>query len=95
MTATNADQQLVAYKDRIIRLEIERRDRIQDIKEVVAEMKSNGRSKEDIAGVKLAVRRSFESEDQKAARVTAEEVAESLGEFVDLPLGRAAVEAAV
>jgi uncharacterized protein (UPF0335 family) len=91
MKNTNSD--LAMFAARIIRLETERRERSEDIREVYIEMKGEC-SKSEIAGVRLAVKRSFETDDKMRARLDAEEVAESLGDFANLPLGRAAVEAA-
>jgi len=90
----NTNSHLGWFRDRIIRLETERRERAEDIKEVYVEMKARDLTKAEIAGVRLAVRRSFETDAKLQARLSAEEVAASLGDYVDLPLGRAAVEAA-
>jgi uncharacterized protein (UPF0335 family) len=90
----NTNSQLGSFRDRIIRLETERRERAEDIKEIYVEMKGHDLTKAEIAGVKLAVKRSFETDDKLQARLSAEEVAASLGDYVGLPLGRAAVEAA-
>ncbi len=57
-------------------------------------MKARDLTKAEIAGVRLAVKRSFETEAKLHARLSAEEVAASLGDYSELPLGRAAVEAA-
>lgn len=89
---TNTDARAVSYKDRIIKLEQEKRDRAEDIKEVMLEAKGSGLIKEELAGIKLAVRRYFETEDRRKFRESAEEFASALGEFKDLPLGAAAVQ---
>lgn len=89
---TNIDTRALAFKDRLIRLEQERKDRAEDIKDIGKEMKGVGMSPAEIAGVKLAVKRYFETADAKAKRETAEEFAASLGGLKDLPLGLAAVE---
>lgn len=49
--------------------------------EIKAAMKEAGISKGEVAGVKLSVRRSFESAEQKAARLEAEQIAAVLAEF--------------
>ena len=46
-----------------------------------AEMKSGGFSRGDIAGVKLTVRRGFETDAQRVARREAEDIAAALAEF--------------
>lgn len=90
----NTNSQLGSFRNRIIRLETERRERSEDIKEIYIEMKGHSLSKAEIAGVRLSVKRSFETDAKFHERLNAEEVAASLGDYVDLPLGRAAVEAA-
>ncbi len=91
---TNTDQRLTSYRDRAIRLETEKRNLAEDLKELWKEAKGNGVSKDEIAGAKLSVKRHFEDDEKRAKRVTAEEVAASLGEFASSPLGGAAVRAA-
>ncbi len=91
---SNVDQRLVEYKRRLLTLTEEKQRIAEDISELNKEMKSHGVSKDEAAGVKLAVKRSFETADRKATRLTAEEIADSLGEFADMPLGKAAVDAA-
>ncbi len=90
---SNIDGKTRSYHDRLLALETSRRELGEDIKELMTEAKSAGFSKDEIAGIKLAVRRSFESEDKKAARISAEEFAAALGDFADLPLGSAAIRA--
>ena len=82
------------YFDRVLRLETEKRERAVDIREVKAEMKSAGLGPDEIAGVMLAVRQSFEDADKKAKRTAAEDVADALSSFADSPLGAAAVQRA-
>lgn len=89
---TNVDTRAVAFKERLTRLEQERRNLAEDIKDLSKEMKGVGMSADEVAGVKLAVRRSFETDEKRAKRETVEEFASSLGSMRDLPLGRAAVE---
>ena len=89
---TNMDEKAAAYLVRLIRLEEERRQNADDKKEVLIEMKSAHLLSEEIAGIRLAVRRHFESQEKRVFRVSAEEFAESLGELRDTPLGNAAIE---
>lgn len=89
---TNQDTRALAFKERLTRLETERRDIAESIRDMSKEMKGVGLTADEVAGVKLAVRRSFETADAKAKRETVEEFASALGDFADLPIGRAAVE---
>ncbi len=89
---SNVDQKLVSYRDRLIALETEKREIAESIRDLSKEMKGIGISADEIAGVKLAVRRSFESDEKRAKRETAEEFAAALGAFRDSPLGQAAVD---
>jgi hypothetical protein len=45
-----------------------------------------------MAGIKLAVRRHFETAERRTFRESVESFAEALGSFRDLPLGEAAIE---
>ena len=89
---SNVDTRALAFKDRLTRLEEERRNLADDVKDLAKEMAGVGLSKDEIAGIKLAVRRSFETDEKRAKRITVEEFAESLGSMRDLPLGMAAVD---
>lgn len=89
---TNTDEKAAAFLARLIRLEDEKRQNAEDRSEVLTEMKSAHLLKEEIAGIKLAVRRHFESEDKRKFRESAEEFADALGPFRDSPLGAAAIE---
>ena len=89
---SNTDQRAVSYKDRLIKLEQEKRDRAEDIKELMLEAKSAGLLKEEIAGVKLAARRHFETKEKKLFRESVESFAEALGDFKDMPLATAAIQ---
>lgn len=90
---TNVDQKLSSFRDRFLRLETEKRERSEDLAELRKEMKSNGLSADEIAAVALAVKRSFESAEKTAKRKSVEDIAESLGQLTDLPLGQAAMRA--
>ncbi len=87
-------KKLTRYRDRIVELEREKRERARDIREILLEMKSAGLPKEEIAGVKLAALRHFEPPEHRELRESAEEIAAALGDLVDTPLGEAAVRAA-
>lgn len=89
---SNVDTRAIAFKDRLTRLETEKRNLSEDIKDLAKEMKGVGFSPDEIAGVKLAVRRSFETEERRAKRETVEEFAASLGDFADLPLASSAIQ---
>lgn len=87
---TNTDTRLAGYKARLLRLEDKKREAAEDIKEVKKEMKGAGLSKAEIAGVVLAVKREFESDERKATRTLAEEIADMLAASGDAPLFGAA-----
>lgn len=86
------DNKAQTFKARLIRLEQERLDNAEAKKDLAAEMKSQKLLKEEIAGVKLAVKRHFETQEKKEFRESVESFAEALGDFRDSPLGAAAVE---
>ena len=86
---TITDERAAAFLARLIRLEEERRNNAEDRKELGAEMKSAQLLAEEIAGIKLAVKRHFETQEKRAFRETAESFAEALGDFKDTPLGDA------
>jgi len=88
---SNVDSKTNAYYQRMARLEAEKRTLIMDMRELKKEMKSGGIGVDEIAGIMLAVRRSFEDADKKAKRTAAENVADALGGFSDSPLGAAAI----
>jgi len=88
---TNTDERAKTFLARLIRLEEEKRANAEDRKELGAEMKSANLLKEEIAGIKLAVKRHFEEPEKRRFRESVEEFAEALGEFRDTPLGGAAV----
>jgi uncharacterized protein (UPF0335 family) len=90
---SNVDGKTKAYFDRMLRLETEARELAESKRDLAKEMKGCGLTKEEIAGIKLAVRREFETEDKRVSREAAEDVAEALGDFKDSPLGAAAVRA--
>lgn len=92
---SNVDGKTKSFFDRMLRLETEKREIAESMRDLAKEMKGVGFSKEDIAGIKLAVKRHFETDEKRVSRETAESVAEALGDFKDSPLGSSAVERAV
>jgi hypothetical protein len=90
--ATNTDEKAQAFLARLIRLEQERRDNATDRAELLVEMKAADLLKEEIAGIKLAVKRHFEEPEKRELRESAEQFAEALGEFAATPLGDAAIK---
>lgn len=91
---SNVDSRTKAFFDRMVRLETEKREIAESVRDLAKEMKGVGLLAEEIAGIKLAVKRHFETEDKKATRESAEAVADALGDFKDTGLGAAAVERA-
>lgn len=92
---TNTDERAAGFLMRLIRLEEEKRQNAEDRAEILTEMKSAHLLKEEVAGIRLAVRRHFETQEKRVFRISVEEFAESLGDFRDTPLGVASVERAV
>lgn len=92
--ASNIDENTKKFLARLITLEQEKRDNAEDRKELLTEMKRAALPKTEIAGLKLAAKRHFETGEERMFRETAEEFAEALGAFSDTPLGDAAVRAA-
>jgi len=88
------DADLARFRDRLVNLTEIKLATAEDIKEVGVEMRAARLKKEDIAGVRLAVKRHFESAEKREFRETAEEVADKLGPFASSALGAAAVERA-
>lgn len=86
------DDKAQTFKARLIRIEQERLDNAEAKKDLASEMKSQHLLKEEIAGIKLAVKRHFETSEKKTFRESVESFAEALGDFRDSPLGVAAVE---
>lgn len=85
---------LARFRDRLVNLEQEARDIASSRADLKVEMKSAGLSKTDIAGIKLAVRRHFESPEAREDRQSAEAVAEALGVLVGTPLADAVMAGA-
>lgn len=83
--------------DRIMRVENEIAERKIDVKELWASAKGD-LDKEQLATLKMAVRRALADRDKLKAKRELEDKAddliEALGPFVDSPLGEAAVRAA-
>jgi len=92
----NRDERLASLLERNVRLETERKERSEDIRELHKEVASAGY---DLPAFRLVVKRAMEADDKKRKRETAEQIAESmmaaLGVLGDMPLGVAALERAV
>jgi hypothetical protein len=84
MSNTNAP--LLAFKNKVLEIETRKREAAEDMRDLRTEMKSAGVAPHEIAGIMLAVRRSFESDEKTAKRTAAEEVADMLGASGDAPL---------
>ncbi len=95
-----------AYRDRILRLLVEKLDRDEETREGVSdinlEMKANkDLSKTDVKAINLrakqdlaAIKRDRKPTDKKAELETVEQVAAALGPFSGTPLAEAALSAA-
>lgn len=92
-----------AYRDRILRLLLEKMDNDEETREGISgirqEMKSSGLEKTDVAGVILRakqdlarIKRERKPADKQAEIETVEQVAAALGPFVDSPLAAAAIQ---
>lgn len=86
------DGKSVAYRDRMIKLEETKREHAEDIKDLAREMKGCGLLAEEVAGIKLAVKRHFETAEKRVFRESAESFADALGAYRDSPLGMAAIQ---
>ncbi len=82
------------FRDRAIAVEQETKDATSARSNFYAEMKGAGLDKATVRGVRLSVRRHFETEEAREVRETAEQIAEALDAFSDSPLGDAAVRGA-
>jgi len=90
--ASNTDERAASFLARMIRLENEKRENAEDRSELIKEIAGAGLLKEEIAGLKLAVKRHFEGAAKRQFRETAESFAEALGAFKDTPLAQAAIK---
>lgn len=86
---SNIDPKLKSYRDRAFTIDKVKRDAAEDMRELRKEMKSNGLSGSEIDGVFLWVKQENESEDKKAKRNAAQEVADMLA-LAGAPLFQAA-----
>ena len=81
--------------DRIIRLEEEKRDTSEGIKDIYTEAKSAGF---DPKAIRVLVKREMETAEQRASRLSVEETVAllevALGAFAGTPLGTAAMDGA-
>lgn len=91
MTNSRPADDLRSYRDRIVRLEQEKKQIAQDIKDVLAEAQGRGY---DTKALRVLIKRSMETEEERHSRVTTELIAElylaSLGMLDGTPLGEAA-----
>lgn len=94
VSVSNVDDKLKKYKLRLISIAEQKRGLTSDETEIGMEMKSNGVTSIEARAVKLAVKYAMEEPEKRVIRVSIEEIAASLGDFADLPLGRAALQAA-
>lgn len=86
---SNIDPKLKSYRDRAFSIDKVKRDAAVDMRELRKEMKSNRLSRSEIDGVFLWVKQENESEDKKAKRNAAQEVADMLA-LAGAPLFQAA-----
>ena len=88
----NAAQQLRAVIERIERLEEEKKNTQDDIREVYAEAKSNGL---DVKALRTIVRlRKQDADQRKEQEAVLETYMHALGMLADTPLGQAAISKA-
>jgi len=92
-TIKSGDQRLRSIVDRIVRLETEKAELSDDIRDIFKEAKSAGY---DVKALRSVVRRQRETAEQAEARRLTESTVEmmeaALGHFGDSDLGRAAIE---
>lgn len=90
----SGDPQLKSIVQRILRLTDEKKRAGEDIKDVYTEAKSKGY---DVKALRVLLKSLTEDDDKRSKREAAEQEAElmrtALGDFAELPLGGAAVEA--
>lgn len=75
---TNVDPQHKAFFDRLLNVEKDKRAVAEAAKDLAVEMQSKHLTPESIAGIKLAVKRYYETLPKKAKREAAEHVADQL-----------------
>ena len=83
---TNVDERAARFLARLVKLETEKRERGEDIRELMIEAKSAGLLKEELAALKLAARRHFETNERRVFRESVEDFAASLGQLSGTPL---------
>ena len=83
---TNTDRDLAAYAARAERLDDDRRAAVEDLKELFAEAKDKGRSKADIDGIRLHLKRRHWDAEKYARLRAAEAVADQLAASGTAPL---------
>ncbi len=92
---SNSQGMVRSYVERATRLEEEKRERSEDLKELWAEAKSNGFDADDLAGMKTLVKEALEDGAKRKKRVSRQEALErmraALGPLDGTPLGNAAM----
>lgn len=82
---TNANPALIPYVQRWIRLDQERRDRVEDLKELGVEMRSNGFTTDEVSAVRVTGRRTIDADDEKvAARKATKDRIETIADSLEL-----------
>lgn len=88
-------RQLESFFSRLVRLETERRETSEAIKDIYIEAKSNGFHAVELKALKVLVKQALEGTDQRGRRLLVEEevsrMKERLGQMFDTPLGQAAM----
>lgn len=91
---TNIDERMSGFKRRLLEMAKERQRIAVDEREIGLEMRDQKLTATEQKGIKLAVKRDLEEPERRAERLLVEEIADSLGDFRDTPLGRATINAA-
>ena len=91
---SNVDPLLEEYKRRLLNLEKERKEIGELIKDLAEEFRGKGVKGKRASGAKLAVKWELETTEKREARLEVEDIAKSLGDFADMPLAVAAINAA-
>lgn len=90
-----ADQKLVGFVDRLVRLGEEKREIADSIKDIYVEVKAAGYMP---AALRIVVRERLETAEQadkrKLRETEAQLMREALGDFASAPLGEAAIKKA-
>ena len=85
----NSGEQLKSIIERIENLEIEKKDRANDIRDVYSEAKSNGY---DVKALRTIIKMRKQDADERAEQEAIVDIyMRSLGQLLDTPLGKAAI----